>query len=338
MHTDLDTIRLSVRRLEKHGVKTIDCTRAQLASAEPIARILELAQQWKKPFQAEYSAGNPFTQLAELHAAVEEALVKHGLSNRTMVDPFAQFAELRPTAEGKPRATVSTQQSAPAREPGACLSVPAPDVPATANPPAADRTPSVAMPRIAEASPSPAPPLDELSANPSGGDKKESAPTPCMAAPTAPAVSAPNPAASNPSDPGAKLQAVLEQLSAYLLADRVRSRTMGATIVIGNARLVISSWEVTGFLDPGRQFSKVIQRAVAARVLMFQVLQQARQGGSSRKLVPILSLVRKEAADLQQVVITARQAHDIEATVALSAASQQLANMLREAEPFTRIV
>jgi hypothetical protein len=180
--------------------------------------------------------------------------------------------------------------------------------------------------------------LDEQNAKPPDDDEKPSPPTLGVPAPEAPEVYAPKPAAADPNDLDANLQLVLEQLTAYLLADRVRSRTMGATIVIGNARLVISSWEVTGFLHPTRPFSKAIQRAVAVRVLMFQVLQHVRQGGSSRKLMPVLSLVRKEAADLQRAVSTARQAHDIEATVALSAASQQLANMLREAEPFTRIV
>jgi hypothetical protein len=263
VQADLDMIRLGVRQLEKDGVETIDCTRARLTAAEPMARVLELAQQWKKPFQAEYSAGNPFVQLAELRAAVEDALDKHG-----QADPTAMVPPAEPAAKSGSAAEETTAQPAP----------------------------------------------------------------------VSPQVSTSNPPASNPGDASAKLQMVSEQLSAYLLADRVRSRTMGATIVVGNARLVISSWEVTSFLDSARQFSRIVQRAVAVRVLMFQLLEQLRQGGSPRKLAPVVALVRNEAADLQQFVGTARRAHDIEATVALSAAAQQLANMLREAESLTRIV
>jgi hypothetical protein len=340
IHADLDTIRFSARRLEKHGVKTIDCTRAQLASAEPVARVLELAQQWKKPFQADYSAGNPFAQLAELRAAMEEALVKHGLSNGAVPDSFVPITETRPPAKEipVPRAIGSAQPQAPSSEPKASLSVPVPDVPVSAKPSAAESTQPVSRPDNAEVSASPASAPDIENAQSPAEDKEPSASTPSPPSSVAAAVSAPNPTATDQNGLSAKLQTVLEQLSSYLLADRVRSRTMGATIVIGSARLVISSWEVTGFLDPGRQFSKNIQRAVAVRVLLFQGLEQVRQGASPRKLAPIVTLVRNEAADLQQVVNTARQAHDIEATVALSAASQQLTSMLREAEPFMRVL
>jgi hypothetical protein len=143
------------------------------------------------------------------------------------------------------------------------------------------------------------------------------------------------------------LETVIKQLSEYLLADRVRSRTMGATIVFGQARLALSSWEMRAFLDPTGSFSKLIQQGVAARVLMFQVLEQARQGSSrpnrpaadspgkpQGKLTGAMTLARAQAAQLQQAVGKARQVYDIEATVALSAAAQQLTNLLREAEQF----
>ena len=80
---------------------------------------------------------------------------------------------------------------------------------------------------------------------------------------------------------------------------------------------------------------------------MFQVLEQARQGSAragtpaagspgnlSGKLTAAVALARSQAAQLQQAVGKARQVYDIEATVALSAAAQQLTHMLREAEPF----
>ena len=480
MHADLDAIRICAQSLEKHGVARLDCTRAQLSSAEPVGRVLALAQQWRGAFRAEYSAGNSFAQLAELRRAVEEALVKHGISEMSGADPFAQLAELRLAAEkvqaqqlpdeaipGQPQpeskrigpktVPISTQPPVTERKPVVVppprrqaggskvtempersgteakpVAVPpprrqasepkapdvlaqrprieskavdvqppppqvggqeVPEVPGKAEiaetnaaevqppipvnefpaadilPPAQPATPVVSP--LNSAPPLPSQAKDHSASAPeisSNGElqaesthavhsalpvskpdlKAPPEPSPSSEPPTEVGPSVPAPASgSDQLDVGAKLETVIKQLSEYLLADRVRSRTMGATIVFGQARLALSSWEMRAFLDPTGSFSKLIQQGVAARVLMFQVLEQARQGSSrpnrpaadspgkpQGKLTGAMTLARAQAAQLQQAVGKARQVYDIEATVALSAAAQQLTNLLREAEQF----
>lgn len=76
MKADVEAVQQGVRELARRSLSTLDCARAQLSREESLAHVVNLCRQWRKPFQAEYSAGNPFAQLAELRAAVEETLAK----------------------------------------------------------------------------------------------------------------------------------------------------------------------------------------------------------------------------------------------------------------------
>ena len=74
MHDDLNAILDGLRELEKRGVKTLDCRRAQFSADEPTTRLRMICQSWKVMFHAEYSSGQPLRMLVDLRAAVDEAL------------------------------------------------------------------------------------------------------------------------------------------------------------------------------------------------------------------------------------------------------------------------
>src|SRR5580658_26671 len=74
MHDDLNAIQDGLRELERRGVATIDCRRAQFSADEPIARLRMICQSWKVMFHAEYSSGQPLRMLVDLRAAVDDAL------------------------------------------------------------------------------------------------------------------------------------------------------------------------------------------------------------------------------------------------------------------------
>jgi hypothetical protein len=74
MHADLNAIQDGLRELERRGVATIDCRRAQFSAEEPIARLRMICQSWKVMFHAEYSSGQPLRMLVDLRAAVDDAL------------------------------------------------------------------------------------------------------------------------------------------------------------------------------------------------------------------------------------------------------------------------
>jgi hypothetical protein len=74
MHADLIYIRSGIGHLESAGAKTIDCQTFGLSSAEPIAKVRQVADEWKQPFQREYNertVNQAFDKLLSLRADVE---------------------------------------------------------------------------------------------------------------------------------------------------------------------------------------------------------------------------------------------------------------------------
>jgi hypothetical protein len=74
MHDDLNAIHDGLRELERRGVTTIDCRRAQFSAEEPTGRLRMICQSWKVMFHAEYSSGQPLRMLVDLRASVDDAL------------------------------------------------------------------------------------------------------------------------------------------------------------------------------------------------------------------------------------------------------------------------
>jgi hypothetical protein len=79
MHADLIAIRSGLSQLETAGVRLIDCHHFGLTAEEPLAKIRDAADEWKQPFQKEYterSVNQTFEKLLGLRTDVERALEK----------------------------------------------------------------------------------------------------------------------------------------------------------------------------------------------------------------------------------------------------------------------
>ena len=74
MHHDLNAIQDGLLEVERDGVTSIDCRRAQFSAEEPTTRLRMICQSWKVIFHAEYSSGQPLRMLVDLRAAVDDAL------------------------------------------------------------------------------------------------------------------------------------------------------------------------------------------------------------------------------------------------------------------------
>ena len=109
MHADLIYIRSGINHLESAGARTIDCQSFGLTAAEPIAKVRQLADDWKQPFQKEYterSVNQAFDKLLSLRAdierAVEKVLGKPSSSvNHTHRQPFGQMRMPRLSSRGQ---------------------------------------------------------------------------------------------------------------------------------------------------------------------------------------------------------------------------------------------
>lgn len=79
MHADLIAIRSGLTQLEIAGARVIDCHHYGLSSAEPLTKIRQVADEWKQPFQKEYTertVNQAFDKLLGLRTDVERALEK----------------------------------------------------------------------------------------------------------------------------------------------------------------------------------------------------------------------------------------------------------------------
>jgi hypothetical protein len=94
MQGDLNAIQDGLRELERRGVPTIDCRRAQFSAEEPIGRLRMICQSWKVMFHAEYSSGQPLRMLVDLRAAVDDALHNTVRSSPVAASSSANGAKL----------------------------------------------------------------------------------------------------------------------------------------------------------------------------------------------------------------------------------------------------
>ena len=79
MHADLIAIRTGLAQLEAGGIRFLDCEHAGLSANEPIARVKQVAEDWKQPFQKEYTertVSQAFAKLLGLRTDVERCLEK----------------------------------------------------------------------------------------------------------------------------------------------------------------------------------------------------------------------------------------------------------------------
>ncbi len=84
MHADLIAIRAGLTLIETSDVRIIDCHKTGLSAAEPVSKVRKLADEWKQPFQKEYterSVNQAFEKLLGLRADVESALAKLAARN-----------------------------------------------------------------------------------------------------------------------------------------------------------------------------------------------------------------------------------------------------------------
>ena len=102
MHADLIAIRAGLAQLESAGVQLIDCHSFGLSGAEPVGKIREIADDWKQPFQQEYTertVNQTFQKLLGLRADVEQALEKIAAKAADTAVHMAKASNPRPSSE-----------------------------------------------------------------------------------------------------------------------------------------------------------------------------------------------------------------------------------------------
>jgi hypothetical protein len=119
MHADLIAIRAGLGQLQSAGVRIIDCHHLGLSASESLAKITAIADEWKQPFQKEYterSVSQAFDKLLGLRTDVEQALEKAlGKPGEAASKPGGSAAS-KPLAGAKKPAVESATSKTRAKE------------------------------------------------------------------------------------------------------------------------------------------------------------------------------------------------------------------------------
>ncbi|HJX97126.1 MAG TPA: hypothetical protein VJ324_15985, partial [Candidatus Acidoferrum sp.] len=114
MHADLIAIRSGLSQLETAAVRIIDCHHFGLTAEEPLAKIRDAADEWKQPFQKEYTeraVNQTFEKLLGLRTDVERALEK--IAPKT---PLSAAVSEKPASHRSAEATSNSTLDAEAAE------------------------------------------------------------------------------------------------------------------------------------------------------------------------------------------------------------------------------
>jgi hypothetical protein len=313
LHADLSALGHAVDTLEANGVKTVDCRRAGLSAAETTTQLRFFHENWRQPFQKDYTANSvtrAFEQLLALRADLEEALARGSKGS-----PPEDTSVPATTSETEPQPPTAIQESVAVESAPPTLEIPMPlpevaaspeqPVTARAKPPIALDLASINEPAPTAAKPSSA----------AAGKTSQSAPGE-PAAPTGTAVAE------------KCLESIWEQLIA---APPSRGRSM-STVVLQNTKVLLSSWEVAAFVTEGGQESEDLRRAVVARALLGVAGDERKRSGEEAALLSALLHARSEVSYFQGRVEQAKREKNTEAAVNLGISTKRLLSCIEEAE------
>jgi len=121
MHADLIAIRSGLAQLDSAGTPSIDCKQSGMSATEPVAKVRQLADEWKQPFQKDYTertVNETFDKLLNLRADVERALERLAAKTGVGVLPSAPRASApQPAPEAAPPAKTPPKPSKSAKAP-----------------------------------------------------------------------------------------------------------------------------------------------------------------------------------------------------------------------------
>jgi hypothetical protein len=296
LHADLNAVRQAVDALDAKGVKTVDCRGAGFSAAETTAQLRFFCENWRQPFQKDYtesSVTRAFEQLLALRADLEEGLSR-GRANSFPPVPRKSGSSSVNEGSATPDSNLES------------LSFMAPSAS------------SAVLPA-------------ELSKSREAGELPEEAAVAGASSDVAqPAV----PPAEIPAVPTAAAEAekCLESIWEQLIATPPsRGRSM-STVILQDTKVLLSSWEVAAFVAEGGVEAEDLRRAVVARALLAVATDKRKRSGDERTLASALALARNEVSYFQGRVEQAKRSKNTEAAVNLGISAKRLLSFIDEAE------
>lgn len=292
LHADLSCVRQAIEQLDASGIKTVDCRRAGFSAAETTTQLRFFSENWRQPFQKDYTANSvtsAFEQLLALRADLEEAL------SRAKSSPHGSSW------------SVPAELEFFAPDPKAALDADLKNLDSK----------SAAKKHDADE--------HESHPHPESGSVKPSSEVPKSAKSSAPEAATP---ASAAAEAEKCLETIWEQLIA---APPSRGRSM-STVVLQDTKVLLSSWEVAAFVAEDGQEPEDLRRAVVARALLAVAGDRRKRSGEEKSLISAIAHAKSEVSYFQGRVEQAKRAKNTEAAVNLGISTKRLLSFIEEAE------
>jgi hypothetical protein len=300
LHADLRAIGSALIELEGRGLKTIDCRRAGLSAAEPIAMLRHYHQHWKAPFQTDYNKDSQFRPYEKLMCLRED------LEDALGVAPAP--AAPAPTPNPPPMAgTKSVKKPEPLEKPKS---------PANLTPSAGPVAPAVAAPSPKQPNPV-APAEKSVVKAPSATPSKESIPASEQKLPNLGAADAEN-----------LEEKIWEQLIA---TPPVRGRSM-TTVTVQDTRVLLSAWEVAAFISASGQDSDDLRRVIVARAMLSVAIERRKRILDFKILQQAVAHARGEIPRFQERIDHLKRTKKTDSAVNLGISVKRLLALVDEAE------
>src|SRR5437016_2594025 len=119
MHADLIAIRAGLGQLQSAGARIIDCHHFGLSATEPLPSICAMAEEWKQPFQKDYterSVSQAFEKLLGLRTDVQQAIAKALVKSGESAPQPTAIETAKPLPAVKNPAAESTASTVNAKE------------------------------------------------------------------------------------------------------------------------------------------------------------------------------------------------------------------------------
>jgi hypothetical protein len=298
LHADLRAIGVALRELEKREVKSVDCRRAGLSAAEPLAMLRQFHERWRPPVQTDYSqdsAFRPYEQLMSLREDLEEAL------GPVEPPPFI------PPSPEPPEVNIPNIE------------------------------PKAQSPRIEEFSVTPTPealPAKACSVSPPA--KSQSPVTPAkqdVAAAKATTKEKSSPADQNiPATGDIDIDTLEEKIWEQLIATPpARGRSM-TTVTVDNSRILLSAWEVAAFVSESGNDSEELRRVIVARAVLSMAIERRKRLMDLKMLKQAVTHARREIPRFQERVDQFKRDSKTDGAVNLGISLKRLLSLIEEAE------
>jgi len=125
------------------------------------------------------------------------------------------------------------------------------------------------------------------------------------------------------------VEQVVESIAEQLFASK--QKTTISTVVLGESKELLASWEVNAFVRGGDPACAAIQRAVAARCMLSESASKVKSGRANG-LIEALECAHVQAASIQEHVAKAKDRGDIDSAVSLAATAKRLLALIDETE------